>query len=1133
MDLNAICEVLRATQLPDGEVRKKAEQRLDEAAASSPVPLVKALLLPLQAGNVAVPEVRQEAAVILRQLVVPSTLREAIWDRLDAATQKELQANLLRVVEVDPCNPVRRSAGQVLAAIGETVGDDFEELVGAWPELFPTLSRLVSKQCETATRVVALEILINLVPSFGEGLLTQGPDCVGMLRGLLAAEPAEAAEIRAAAAKLMLQMVESLVEEHFRPLGQVVPALIGSLQSLANEGQEQSLKEVLEALSQAIDEEAGFFKANGFTELWKTIMQLASVGPQQFADDVVRHSAMTVAMSLAHELRDEFVTLDGQVQLEHLLALNIAWMLEVEEDVAVWTQDGKEDDEDECDGEAMRIGEENLDQLADDIAEEIIMPILFKVIRGVLATPDVTWKHLRSCLMAVSQVVEHMEEDPFVDQIVDFILQHVDNNHPRVKYAAYRSIAQCCYDQSPHVQEDFYPRIMPPLVAGLQDQNIRVATAAAYGLVAMLEDMDEDDVEIYVEELLTRFFERLRDGGSRSLQSHCLSGIARIAQVAVGAFTPYYSKVIEVLKGIISAAVGKDHRELRSKCFECVGTIGEAVGKEVFAADGKALLEEMIKIAQAGFDADDPFRECFHEVVEMIFRTLGRECKQYVPLLLPLLYEVLKQQPMELNDDFDEDDDDDDDTQVLEVKGKILGLKTTVVEEMEDALDLVSTIVEQLGEEFCEALGPTCRATLPLLQFEIATSVQEKAFEVWGALAASSRLAVQGGMLDIGTLRELVAEFLKKTIGALCTAPGDVEGLACETLLAQSDGAADVIRKAGDGVLPKDAVRDIAVAVMPLFSKMDGTGRRVLKKTEVYDEDFLLDDDEDLPLKDASADKDFAETTMQSVRVSLASILGAMMRTNQQDFLEVAFVPYMQAACNFIKSPKKEDKVLGLCLASDAVDCLGEHTVRFWDECMNDALLLVPDASAAVRRYAASLLGHGARQPAFTASKAAPATLAQLRKVLRRRVSKKAESGLAGVASDACVRAVGQLCEHQEMQLGSDAPHAWNFWLGRLPLRNDEDLAKAAHTQLLSLAARGHPVVTANENVAQVLLILIEIHKSKKLSTAALDAEISSQLAKVGEEQLKQIVSTLPEPKAKKLESAVKATLTATYHTVG
>eukprot|EP00971_Amphidinium_carterae_P284966 5657027-Amphidinium_carterae.3 len=95
---------------------------------------------------------------------------------------------------------------------------------------------------------------------------------------------------------------------------------------------------------------------------------------------------------------------------------------------------------------------------------------------------------------------------------------------------------------------------------------------------------------------------------------------------------------------------------------------------------------------------------------------------------------------------------------------------------------------------------------------------------------------------------------------------------------------------------------------------MDGTGRRVLKKTEVYDEDrvlnactkrlyevsevalrkdFLLDDDEDLPLKDASADKDFAETTMQSVRVSLASILGAMMRTNQQDFLEVTRTCWM------------------------------------------------------------------------------------------------------------------------------------------------------------------------------------------------------------------------------------------------
>eukprot|EP00971_Amphidinium_carterae_P284967 5657027-Amphidinium_carterae.4 len=94
----------------------------------------------------------------------------------------------------------------------------------------------------------------------------------------------------------------------------------------------------------------------------------------------------------------------------------------------------------------------------------------------------------------------------------------------------------------------------------------------------------------------------------------------------------------------------------------------------------------------------------------------------------------------------------------------------------QDALDLVSTIVEQLGEdeerdpsfdfsinmrlrsEFCEALGPTCRATLPLLQFEIATSVQEKAFEVWGALAASSRLAVQGGAYAL-TLLERKREY--------------------------------------------------------------------------------------------------------------------------------------------------------------------------------------------------------------------------------------------------------------------------------------------------------------------------------------------------------------------------------------
>mmetsp|Transcript_47794 Transcript_47794/g.113570 ORF Transcript_47794/g.113570 Transcript_47794/m.113570 type:complete len:1119 (+) Transcript_47794:106-3462(+) len=1102
MDLNAICEVLRATQLPDGDARKKAEQKLDEAASSMPDALVQGLMLPLQASNVAAPEIRQEAAVILRQLVVPLTTRDPVWNRLAVPTQKALEALLLLAVEQDPCNPVRRSAGQVIAAIGTLVADDFQELNKAWPELLPSLSRLVSKQYDTATRVVGLEILLDLVPTIGGGLLASGPDVISLLRGLLSNEPLEAPEIRAAAAKLVLQMVESLQEEEFAPVGALMPALIASLQSLALEGHEQSLKEVLEALTQAIDEEADFFKANGFSDLWKTIMQLASVGTATFADDVVRHSAMAVAMSLSHELREDFVTVEGQPQLENLIALNVAWMLEVEEDVAAWTEEGREDDDDECDGEAMRIGEENLDQLAEDIAEDVIMPIIFKVIRGILAAPEASWKHLRSSIMTVSQVVEHMEEDPWVDQIVDFILQHVENAHPRVKYAAFRSIAQCCYDQSPHVQEEFYPRIMPALIAGLGDQNIRVVTAASYGLVAMIEDMDEEDLEVYIEDLLQRFFERLQEGRSRALSGYCISGIARIAQAAGLAFVPYYEKVMTALKTIISAAVGKEHQELRSKGFECVGMIGAAVGKEVFATDGKALLEEMIKIAQAGFAADDPFRDCFTEVVEMIFKTLGRSCKPYVQLLLPMLYEVLKQQPMELND-VDDDDDSDDETQVLEVKGKIMGLKTSVVEEMEDSLDLIGTIVEELGEEFCEFLGPTCQATLPLLQFEIASTVQEKAFEVWGALAASSRQAVEKGALDVGILRELVAEFLKKTVGALSMAPGDVEGLACETLLAQAEGSADVISKAGQGLLPKDAVRDLSGAVMPLFAKMSAKGRRVLKKNQLFDdEDFFDDDDDEESLKKyAEAEQDAADATMQSVRLSLAKILGAMMRTNPVDYLEVAFPTVMENACQLIRSSEKDDQVLGLCLASDAVDVLGEHTVRYWDRCMNDSLQKVVDPSAQVRRYAAALLGHGARQPAFTASKAAAASVAQLHKVLKRRVSKKAESGQAGIAADACVRAVGQLCEHQESQLGNDAVPAWQLWLSRLPLRNDEATAKACHTQLVSLAARGHPVITANENAGKVRVILAEIHKSKKLSTPELDAEISSRLSAISEEQ--------------------------------
>merc|ERR1719414_608887 len=97
-------------------------------------------------------------------------------------------------------------------------------------------------------------------------------------------------------------------------------------------------------------------------------------------------------------------------------------------------------------------------------------------------------------------------------------------------------------------------------------------------------------------------------------------------------------------------------------------------------------------LAKEGFEGDDPRREAFHEATGKIAAVVGKEFKPYVKDLLPSIFKVLEQRPSE-DPELDDDDDDDDLGDYLEGIG---GLRTSVLQEMEEALELTDTLVEAL-----------------------------------------------------------------------------------------------------------------------------------------------------------------------------------------------------------------------------------------------------------------------------------------------------------------------------------------------------------------------------------------------------------------------------------------------------
>jgi len=1137
--IQEVCELLRAVQNTDSSLRQAAEKKLGEVW-SDPVKsndLVRqlALLLSAREAGGAPVELRQEAAVLLKHCAAGGgSAYPQLWPDLDESVQELLKGHLLSAVTQDSSAPVRRNAASAAAAIADFVASSLEELMKEWPQLLPALEGLVQPGSDAGARVAALGLLRELAGVIGEGLLKRGAQATAMFQSCLSDNDAG---VRSAACQLLLQMVEDVAHEGeaVQVLGQAMPGVTATIGGLAaSPTHEDLLRDTLESLISAADEEPEFFKDHDLQNLWPLLVQLCSA--RHFADDDVRHSAMEAAMSIVTGNFEDFCKPEGQPFLEKIIALNIEWMFDVEQDVDAWTaQADAPEEDDEIDGDTVQLGEENLDRLAEKASdveqcEDVFLPVLFKAIRVLMGAPDVTWQHSRAAVMAVSQVVEHIEDESWVDQCVHFIAERLAHVHPRVRFAAFQAVGQVAYDQEPYVQDSHHELLLAAIVTGLNDVNVRVATNAANAFVSFGEELDRDALEPHIDELMGRLFDRLKQAQTRSMQEQALAAIAMVGEIAEDLFEPYYKHVMPELKAIIARASSDDERTIRGKAFECVSLIGDAVGKDVFLPDAQEVMQTMATAMQKGFAADDTTREYVHEAAGRIATTLKREFKPYVPALLPSVFAVLAQRPKEV--DVDSDDDDEKADMSLRMVGeKVLGLKTAVLDEMQESMSLIGTLIEALEDDYCEFLPITCQALSPLLDFPLSSGLREAAFKTWESLTECTRSAVEASKCDRGSLCELVRKFLEALLMqmAKCPESKDLDEELLGALQAEATGIGGVIRKAGPGVLAKADVDALVKALMQLLLRVHGDDEAEpdtsmgMRHRKGKGAAAAADDDEENEESDA---EDEPVATRQSVRYCLVDVAGALMKTSPAEFAEVGLKPFLDLIQKLLQQGVPDaERSLALYLAEDVVEYLGEASVPFWHLFMEQACHAVTDKSPVVRQYACGVIGAGSRLPAF--APAARAAAGQLGRLIqkhgerhRRRRAATQEAKQVALATDSAIRAFGVLVRHQESTLGADAAQGWGLWLTNLPLRCDHEEGQKAHQQLLELVVASHPVITAPGNLPRVLGIFADVYKTK-FSCKDLDAGIV-EVARRANESMQGVAASLSEKQQKKLAQAAK-----------
>jgi hypothetical protein len=374
-------------------------------------------------------------------------------------------------------------------------------------------------------------------------------------------------------------------------------------------------------------------------------------------------------------------------------------------------------------------------------------------------------------------------------------------------------------------------------------------------------------------------------------------------------------------------------------------------------------------------------------------------------------------------------------------------------------------------------------------------------------------------------MREFVGEFLKKLVGSMANTPvGDAfDEAACGVLQSQAIGVAGLIEKAGDGVLTGDVLKDIATVVGKLLDQLRcgkdaavSPGMRRRKGVIVRDED--RDDDED-------ADE---ACTAQTACFCLADVLHSLMVSSSDAFAEMVLPSLMQLVQSLIQAGSSDPcRALAFYIADDVVDVMGEKSIPYWNWLMNSALSAGIDKCAAVRQFATSTIGNGSRLAAFAPMATASAgqicsALSKQGERHRRRRAVTAETKQNAIAVDACIRALGLICEHQEETLGVHAVTGWSMWLSNLPMKYDGHGARKTHAQLLGLLARRHPALTTPEHQVKFMGVLADVYKTN-LSTSPLDKQIVAAVGQIGETPIKELSSSFSDVRQKKIEQMLKA----------
>ncbi|KAL4258626.1 Armadillo-like helical [Pleurotus pulmonarius] len=589
----------------DTNLLKAATAQLNQEYYKNPscIPALASIL----ASSPEIP-VRQLAAVEMRKRVAHNSGN--LWTLITQDERGQIKEKLPEIILAEPNNLVRHSAARVIAAIAA-----IETPHGTWPQLLPFLHQTcVSPQ--VAHREVGSFILFTVLENIVEGFQEHLQSFFKLFEQLLS-DP-ESIEVRITTVRslgVLAQYLDIDSKNEIRSFQALLPAMIQVIGQCVETGNENGARPLFDVLETLLILEIPL--------LGKHIPQLAEFllqcGGNRAFDGDLRVLALN-ALNWTIQYKK------SKIQSQNLAAAILEGLMPIaaeEEPVDI--------DDDAPSRSALRI----IDSLATNLPPSQVFPALRTLISQYFSSPDPNLR--RAAMLALGVSVEGCSEymTPLMSEVWPVIEAGLQDGDASVRKATCVAVSCLCE----WLEEECVTKhsvLIPAIMNLINDpETQRPACTALDAMLEILHDVIDQYLQLIMERLAG-----LLDTAPIPVKSVVTGAIGSAAHASKERFLPYFEPTMSRLQHFLVLTGEGEEIELRGITMDAIGTISEAVGKDVF----RPFFPNMMTQAFQGIEMGSArLRECSFLFFGVMAGVFGEEFAPYLPSVVPPLLASCKQ----------------------------------------------------------------------------------------------------------------------------------------------------------------------------------------------------------------------------------------------------------------------------------------------------------------------------------------------------------------------------------------------------------------------------------------------------------------------------------------------------------